>query len=88
MAKPNIGDVGQNAPMKDPLPDPPKPFVLKTKKGDGTGRLCFLLYGKDDMSKIIGGADAQMLHDAADEIERLRKKVTTFTDNTVRDTTE
>ena len=39
---------------------------------DGTGKLCTALYGKVDPRKFIGGIEAQMLHDAADEITRLR----------------
>jgi len=41
---------------------------------DGTGRLCDLLYGKEIASKYIGGSEAPMLHDAADEITRLREE--------------
>lgn len=41
---------------------------------DGTARLCRTLYRrKEEPRDYIGGSDARMLHDAADEIERLRE---------------
>ena len=45
------------------------------KPQNGTDKLLIALYGKSDsttIGKAIGGHDAQMLHDAAKEIERLR----------------
>ena len=42
---------------------------------DGTSRLCHELYGKEIVGKYIGGSQAPMLHDAADEIARLREAI-------------
>ena len=39
---------------------------------DETERLCTLLSGRETASKWLGGSEAPMLHDAADEIENLR----------------
>jgi hypothetical protein len=47
------------------------------RNGDGTHRLLMALYGRDDVStvgKLLGGSDAKMLHDAADEILRGRTR--------------
>lgn len=48
--------------------------LANAAKPDGTNRLCVLLYGGEDVRKYIGGANAPMLHDAADEITKLRKE--------------
>ena len=43
---------------------------------DGTHRLCTELYGEcgpKQMRKVVGGSDARMLHDAVDEIQRLKE---------------
>jgi len=45
-----------------------------SRSPDGTNRLCVLLYGDEDVRKYVGGSNAPMLHDAADEITRLRKE--------------
>lgn len=43
---------------------------------DGTDRLCHLLYSRNpEPSDYLGGSSAQMLQDAADEVEQLRKWV-------------
>ena len=43
---------------------------------NGAERLCRILYGRGaEIGDTIGGLDAQMLHDAHSEIERLRKPV-------------
>jgi hypothetical protein len=43
---------------------------------NGAERLCRILYGRGaEVGDTIGGLDAQMLHDAHDEIERMRKAV-------------
>jgi len=52
---------------------------LKEMQGDdgvyeGTNRLCLRLYGEVSSAYYLGGADARMLHDAADEIDDLRAK--------------
>ena len=49
-----------------------------TKAGHekGAERLCRILYGRGaEIGDTIGGLDAQMLHDAVAELERLRKAV-------------
>ena len=43
---------------------------------NGAERLCRILYGRSaEIGDTIGGLDAQMLHDAATELERMRKAV-------------
>ena len=37
-------------------------------EGDGTHRLCMILYAQEDAAKYIGGSNAPMLHDAADRL--------------------
>lgn len=52
----------------------PGPLALAAGSAlDGTARLCRVLYGrKEEPRDYIGGSDARMLHDAVDEIEKLR----------------
>jgi hypothetical protein len=50
--------------------------ATKSCHGNGAERLCRILYGRGaEIGDTIGGLDAQMLHDAAAELERLRKAV-------------
>ena len=43
---------------------------------NGAERLCRILYGRSaEIGDTIGGLDAQMLRDAATELERMRKAV-------------
>jgi len=43
--------------------------------GDGTERLGRAVYGRSPRPReIVGGSEAHLLHDAADEIERLRRR--------------
>jgi len=44
----------------------------ETAPNDAAGVLCDVLYGGENVSKLIGGADALVLLDAAKEINRLR----------------
>jgi len=41
-------------------------------RGDGTSRLLVALYGEADIRRALGGSEARMLHDAVDEIAKLR----------------
>ena len=53
-------------------------MINKQIYSDGTEHLCSVLYGKVKMSKVLGGAEAQMLHDAANKIIELKKEVHTL----------
>jgi len=49
---------------------------VSEKSIDGTERLCIALYGvEEDISKIIGGSNAPMLHDAANKIAALEAEL-------------
>ena len=51
----------------------PRCAVAPCSALDGTARLCRTLYlRKEEPRDYIGGSEARMLHDAAEEIERLR----------------
>lgn len=55
-----------------------KPSATHTSLGqeNGAERLCRILYGRGaEIGDTIGGLDAQMLHDAVAELERMRKAV-------------
>ena len=45
------------------------------KDGDGSHRLCMALYGKEETRKMLGGSEAPLLHDAADRILELEKRL-------------
>jgi len=47
----------------------------ETAPNDAAGVLCEVLYGGENVSKLIGGADALILRDAANEILRLRSAI-------------
>ena len=51
---------------------------MKKHNEDGTERLCTALYGQTEAKYYVGGSDARMLHDATDEINRLRRANTTL----------
>lgn len=50
----------------------------KLSNKDGTDKLCEVLYGEVKAQYYIGGSDAKMLHDGANEIQRLRMENTTL----------
>jgi hypothetical protein len=50
--------------------------VHSGRQPDGTARLCHALYLREPAPRdYLGGSQANMLHDATDEIERLRARV-------------
>jgi hypothetical protein len=55
------------------------PFTERSERlagpEDGTGLLCQVLYGRPARPRDYLGSDARMLHDAADEITRLRAAI-------------
>lgn len=47
--------------------------MTNDRNRDGTTRLCLALYGEERASAWIGGSNARMLHDAADQLLATRR---------------